>query len=273
MNKQTLKNKFEILKTFASMLENSSLVEIHRQNDIILCFCKDNSEPWWNYALINRIISNEELNYIESFFKKKSRYTSIYFSDDEANKPIPDFLKGNGYELAAKDSWLFWNKESPADQKDIIEIKNNSDFEKWIETFIKSYPKDDPKNPYGEQIQFAEVLKRAWFNKKTENDKHYLAFKNKQPVATAMLSNFNKMGYISSVGSIPSVRGEGYGKKISLHCVKESIKAGNKHHFLATEKGHYPYEFYQRVGFEPEFIAFLYSKNDHDRKQGGKQKT
>lgn len=142
----------------------------------------------------------------------------------------------------------------------IIEVETNEDFEKWIETFIKSYPKDDPQNPYGEQAEFAEVLKKARHENKENNEKYYLLFDKDKPVATAILASYDNMGWIYGVGSIPSARGKGFGKKISLHCVKESIKLKNKHHCLATEKGHYPYEFYKKIGFTPEFVAFLYSK-------------
>lgn len=243
------------------MLSDSLISEIHTHDDIIMTFCEDNSEVWWNYALTNHIVSNEELNYIEDFFKKRNRLPSVYFSDDEKNKPLVDFLNNKGYKISAKDSWLFWNKESPnIDSEGVIEVDDNADFEKWINTFVKSYPKDDPKNPYGEQSKFAEVLKKSWYDKKTKNDNYYLLLEDNKPVATAILTNYNKMGYISGVGSIPSVRGKGFGKKISLHCVNESIRLGNKHHFLATEKGDYPYEFYQRIGFEPQFVAYLYTK-------------
>ena len=125
---------------------------------------------------------------------------------------------------------------------------------------IESYPENDPKNPYGDQVEFSKALKKSWYERKKSYDTLYLLFENNKPVATAILTNYKDIGYITAVGSIPSVRGKGFGKKISLYCVQESFKLKNKSHFLVTEKGDYPYEFYKRIGFEPEFTALLYSK-------------
>ncbi len=254
-------NKFDILKKFPYMHKNNPVSEIKINNNIILTFSKDDSELWWNYALINNTISNDELDYIETFFKKRNRFPSIYFSEGKKSKLIINFLKKNGYELTAQDSWLFWNKKSPTiDGKDIIKIKTDIEFEKFIGTYIESYPKDDPKNSYGDQTEFAKALKKSWYDKKKSYDTHYLLFGNNKPIATAILTNYQKIGYLTAIGSIPSVRGEGYGKKISLYCVQESFKLKNKYHFLVTEKGSYPYEFYQRIGFEPQFVVYLYTK-------------
>jgi len=46
----------------------------------------------------------------------------------------------------------------------------------------------------------------------------------------------------------------------TLHCVKQSIEKGHNYHFLATEEGHYPHEFYQRIGFKTKFTAIDYAK-------------
>ena len=254
-------DKSEMLKAFPYMHKNNPVSEIKNNNNVIMVFTKDDSELWWNYALINNVISNDELDYIENFFKKRDRLPSIYFSEGKKSKLIINFLKKKGYELTAQDSWLFWNKKSPIiDSKEITKIETDIEFEEWIRTYIKSYPKEDPKNPYGDQTEFAEALKKSWYGRKKSYDTHYLSFKNNKPVATAILTNYKKIGYLTSIGSIPSVRGEGYGKKISLYCVQNSIGLGNKHHFLVTEKGDYPYEFYKRIGFEPEFVAYLYTK-------------
>jgi hypothetical protein len=58
-----------------------------------------------------------------------------------------------------------------------------------------------------------------------------------------------------------SVRGEGFGKAVSLYAVDQSIKNGNTLHCLATEAGHYPYEFYKRIGFVPKFTAIALTKS------------
>lgn len=254
-------DKYKILKTFADIHRDSPLSKVIVKDKITYIYCDNNSEFWWNYALVDHIISDNELKEIEEYFISKDRRSSIYFSDDEKNMPLKNILQKKGYKIVAKDVWLFWDKPAPEiEDSNIVEIINNKDFEKWINTFIESYPKNDPKNPYGEQTEFSEVLKKSWQAKSDNNDKYYLLYNKQIPVATAILTSHNKMGYISAVGSIPSVRGKGFGKKISLHCVKESFKQKNKYHFLATEKGDYPHDFYQRIGFEPKFTSYLFTK-------------
>ncbi len=256
-------DKYKALKTFIEMHKNSMLSETTAKGKITYEYCSDNPELWWNYALIDHVISNNELKEIEKYFVSKNRQPSIYFSDDEKNMPLEKILQKEGYNITSKDVWLFWDKPTPElKDSDIIEIKNNEDFEKWIKTYIKSYPEDDPKNPYGEQTGFAKVLRKSWYAQNNSKDKYYLLYDEGNPVATAILTNCNKMGYISSVGSIPSVRGKGFGKKISLHCVKESFKQRNKRHFLITEKGDHPYDFYQRIGFKPKFSSCLFTKSE-----------
>jgi ribosomal protein S18 acetylase RimI-like enzyme len=242
------------------MNSGTFFTEVEENEKIILAYCKLNSEVWWNFAFLKNPISKDELQSISNFFKKRKRAVTIYFPEDGRYEQISAMLLNKGYNLSSNDYWMFWNKEIPKfKDKDIIEVKSDIDFEKWIKTFIKSYPKDDPKNPYGEQREFAEVIKKVWYERKSKNDKYFLAFDSQEPVAVGILTSYNGMGYVSGVGTIPSVRGNGFVKKISLHCIKESFKQGNKAHFLVTEKGHFPFEFYKRIGFKPEFIASYYT--------------
>ena len=104
----------------------------------------------------------------------------------------------------------------------------------------------------------SKLLKKLWNEKKTKKDRYFIANdENNNPVAVGILTSHNNLGYISGIGSIPLVRGKGYGKMISLHCINKSIKAGNKLHFLVTEKGNYPYDFYKKIGFRPVFESYL----------------
>ena len=248
-------------------MNSKFLTKIKETENVILTYCRDNSDVWWNFAFLKKLITDDELQKIEDFFKKVDKKPTIYFLDDEKYKEISKSLLNKRYEISSKDYWMFWNKDIPSvDETDIIEVKSNEEFEKWIETFIKSYPKDDPQNPYGEQTQFANIIRKAWNEKKTKEDKYFLVLDNKTPVAVGILTNYNGMGYISGIGAIPSFRGKGFGKRISLYCVKKSFEQGNKIHFLATEKGHYPFNFYERIGFKPEFIATYYTKQLQENK-------
>ena len=250
--------KYEILETFTYM--QKGLLEIERKDDILLAFCEGSTEQWWNYGLLRTPISEGRLKLIEKYFLERKRKSSVYFTEDLKDGMI-ELLQKRGYAVTSKDSWMFWNRSIPnIDSKGIIKVSSDEDFSVWIETFLKSYPKDDPKNPYGEQDTFANVLKKNWNEKRTQGDVYYTVIHKNKPVAVGCLTTRNNMGYISAIGSIPEARGKGFGKKITLFCVQESFSKGNKMHFLATEKGDFPYEFYNRIGFDTDFVAYVYTK-------------
>ena len=254
-------DKQDILRSFVSM-NSDFFEEIDEDDKMIFSYCKNNSEIWWNFALLKKSINSEDIKLIDNFFYSRNRSPTIYLSDEDTFENSINLILKEGYKLSSKDSWMFWEDEVPEiNDKDIIEVQSEEDFEEWINTFIKSYPKDDPKNPYGDQSEFAEILKEKWKEGKIKKDKYFLAFKENFPVAVGILTNYDNKGYISGIGSIPCVRGKGFGKKISLYCVKKSFEQGNKIHFLATEKGDYPFEFYKRIGFTPKFTASYYTKN------------
>lgn len=251
-------NKLDILKSF---IYDGITTKIKENDDNIFVYTKENPEPWWNFVFFKRNLEKKYFKIVKSFFEKKKRQSSIYLFDDLKNKENESILKKENYKLVTKDSYLFWdNKKTKIDESKIIEVKTNKEFNIWIKTFIKSYPKDDPKNPYGEQKVFSKLLLKRWKENKMNNNKYFIAFENKKPASVGILTSYNKQGYLSGIGSIPSARGNGFGKLITLHCINESLKLGNKHHFLITEKGHYPFNFYKRIGFKEKFVAYLYSK-------------
>lgn len=104
-------DKFEILKTFISMHKGTLINEVKVGEGIILTYCKD-PDIWWNFALVNHVLSNNELEYIEKFFKTKNRKSTIYFTDDISMEPLISLLEDKGYEQNSKDSWLFWNRDT-----------------------------------------------------------------------------------------------------------------------------------------------------------------
>lgn len=243
------------------MFDGKFISEVKETENIIYAYSEVNPEDWWNFALLKKPIKKEEITLIEDFFKKRKRKSAIYFHDGSEFEKVKLILGYRDYNVSAKDYWMFWENGIPKiDDQGIKEVKTDDDFDVWFETFIKSYQKDDPQNPYGEQTDFALLLKKLWRERKTRGEKYFLAFDEDKPVAVGILMSYDKKGYIYSIGSIPSVRGKGFGKKISLYCIKESFRQGNKFHFLATEKGGYPFAFYERIGFNPEFVSYLYTK-------------
>lgn len=84
-----------------------------------------------------------------------------------------------------------------------------------------------------------------------------------QPVAVATLTNYRSLGYVSNVGSLPEVRGQGFGKTITNACIHKSLQNNNDTHFFVTEEGTNPHNFYLSLGFEHRFSALLFEKTNN----------
>ncbi len=180
-------------------------------------------------------------------------------------KQFSQGLEACHYSKKWQDDWQFWpGEEMPAYIHDVCKVQTSSELEAYVDVFDECYQKDDPQNPYGELGAYKDDARRAWLaHRSTEPGRlnYYMVYKAGEPVAVSALTNYHGIGYISNVGSLSSVRGEGFGKAATLHAVKQSILRGNSAHCLATEKNKYPNEFYRRIGFVSRFLAVGYSQN------------
>ncbi len=227
-------------------------------------YCAEDDSAFWNQALVNRLLTIEEIKIIESTLQKLNRKSTIYYE----NKPVFDsltaLLKANHYSFSFEDSWLFHlggNIDSSR-FKQVKKIVTERDLEVFLKTFDTCYQKDDPQNAYGELGNYLKIAKFSWEKHHQSNRvEYFICFEKSEPVAVSSLTNYGEIGYISNVGSLKKVRGQGFGKLATLYCVDVSKKNGNVYHCLATEEGTYPHEFYQRIGFEKKFSAIGYTKH------------
>lgn len=221
-------------------------------------FCETDRTTFWNYALTNQVLNQEELTEIEEKMKVLKRKPAVYFENKKELEPLVKMLLANNFKKDYEDSWMFYRGgEVNSDRFNAVKkVENEEDLEVFLKTFDKCYQEDDSQNPYGGLGDYLKVAKEAWKNHHGINRvEYFIGFKENLPVAVATLNNYEKIGYISNVGSIKEVRGEGFGKLITLYCVKASQEHGNITHCLATEEGTYPNEFYKRIGFETLFTA------------------
>ena len=227
-------------------------------------YCQADPSPFWNLALVNSVLPSTQLSQIEETLKHHNRKPSVYFESREELSRLVTLLQDSGYQKINEDSWMFYNLQS-VDQthfKTVKKVTTESELIIFLETFNSCYQKNDPQNPYGELGNYLKVAKNAW-NKysKTGRLNYYIIYKNDQPVAVSTLNSYLSIGYISNVGSLRSVRGEGFGKAATLFCVQESTSLGNSVHCLATEESTYPNQFYRNIGFKTKFLAPLYVKS------------
>lgn len=227
-------------------------------------YCKTYDSSVFNFALINNPISDQEINHIERELKDLSRKPAIYFEKSDKFVQFSNHLSEIAYKKEWEDSWMFHDGLNIDNSKfDLVKkVTNNEELEIYLETFNNCYQKDDPQNPYGELGGYIDVARNSWkVLHESEKVEYFIAYKNEKPVAVSTLTNFAGIGYISNVGSLREVRGDGFGKLVTLYTVNKSKKNGNQEHCLATEEGQYPNEFYKRIGFKTRFTAVGFVKN------------
>lgn len=218
---------------------------------------------FWNLALVNDLLSKPQIEQVEEMFARQNRKSTFYFENRDDLKPLISALEQNGYKKGYEDSWQFWKGgEIDSSRFEIVKKVNSEEMlREFLTTFDMCYQKGDPQNPYGELGEYLKVAEAVWHkHNKSGRLQYFIIYKDSKPVAVSTLTNFEGIGYISNVGSLREVRGEGFGKLATLYCVSQSIKNGNQEHCLATEEGAYPNEFYKRIGFEIRFTAVGYTK-------------
>jgi hypothetical protein len=252
---------FEIMNVFLDIFRDTMFSEITAFPFGRILFSQSEQSPFWNYALVDKVLNEKELMGIEENLTSRYRKPMIYFESRPELVILKEHLLARGYSLFSEDSWMFYENTWPLAVdtntfSSVRRVESEAELKVWIETMDKSYVVNDPQNPYGPIGTYAALAERAWkANHKEGVFDYFIAFKDDKPVAVATLTQKGALGYISNVGSLPEVRGEGYGKLITLFCVNESLLAKNTDTFLATEEGTYPNVFYKKIGFKTRFTG------------------
>lgn len=236
--------------------------EITKYHNTISCFSQFDPPPYWNYTYITTPPSMEDLSYLETYWQRRNRAMTFYFENTPENKNIKSFLSSHKFSHHFEDSWMFYEGKilDKTHFESIKEVRNEKDLADFIYAFDNSYQEGDPQNAYGRLNDYLPLSEQAWRkHKDTDKLHYYVAYKDGKPVAVSALTLYKDIGYLSNIGSLPSARGQGYGKAVTLFAVKESVKRGHHHHVLATEQGTYANDFYQRLGFKTHFSAVAFT--------------
>lgn len=264
MNMNNNSNNFSFLQKYQQLQNFIMYDELIDLGYAVIGYSYTDSSTFWNNALTDQVLNDEEITKIEERFKLLGRKSTFFFEHSDKLKKLTEKLELKQYKKGYEDCWQFWQGEE-IDKKhfDLIKkVSTSEELEIFLEVFNNCYQKDDPQNPYGELGNYLKAAKYAWDrHHQTDRIEYFIVYKDSKPVSVSTLTNFKGIGYISNVGSLREVRGEGFGKAATLYCVSKSMNNGNTEHCLATEEGHYPNLFYQRIGFAPRFVAFGYTKN------------
>ncbi len=255
-------NSKDFLKKYFEFQKGTAFDGLKELGFGFLVSSKTDDSFYWNNCFVEKEITELNIQKIEKIMSLIKRNPCFYLlNDDYKNIKL---LEKENYEKEATDQWMFFSDNFDIrDFSNYKKVKNLDDLDIFLETFNQCYQKNDSQNPYGELGGYIDTAKKAWVTKSKNDQLEYFIFynENNKPVAVSSLTNFKGIGYISNVGSLQEVRGLGFGKKATLFCINQSILNHNKTHCLATEKGHYPYEFYKRLGFKDKFSASFYLKH------------
>lgn len=254
---------YRFLQTYVELQQDIMFDEILDLDFAKVCFSKLDPSPFWNNALVNTVLTDEQINQAELKLNELGRKPAFYFENRADLQPLSALLAQKGYKQNAEDSLMFHLGENIDESRfeQVRKVTTEKELEIYIKTFDQCFQKDDPQNPYGELGEYLEACRSAWKKHHVTNKiEYFIVYKEDDPVAVSTLTNHKNLGYISNVGSLRSVRGEGFGKLATMYCVAQSKKNGNTVHSIATEEGTYPNQFYKNIGFETKFTSKLMVK-------------
>lgn len=229
----------------------------------MLSYAEHDDDIYWNFAHPNTGLTHAQIAEIELQFQALGRKPTFYYHNHLSQDVLTDTLFATGYQKSFEDMWMFWNNESVDTKRFnmVRSVETDDELQIFLDTMDSCYLADDPLNPYGVLGPYLDAARGAWQrNHGSGKLRYFMMYDGERPVSVAALTVQDGIGYISNVGSLPEVRGQGYGKAITLFCVDQSMRHGNIYHCLATEAGHYPYDFYTKLGFIKQFSAVGYTK-------------
>ncbi len=260
---KTIMNNFEFLKKYQQLQHTIMFDEFIELGFTTVGYCGGDASVFWNFSLVNQILTENQLSKIEETMYALNRQPAVCFENRKDIRSIIHLLKEHDYKFEFEDSWMFYSREDIDTSRfgQVKKVTNEPELEIFLKTFNACYQKNDPQNVYGELGDYLSVAERVW-RRHYQNDRleYFIVCKGNKPVAVSTLTNYEKIGYISNVGSLQEVRGQGFGKIASLFCVEQSKRNGNTEHCLATEEGTYANEFYKWIGFDTRFSAVCYAK-------------
>ena len=256
---------YNILEKFLNIQETTMFSKSIKLDFAKIIYNDTDTTPFWNYALTPRPLDKNEIATVAKKLESLNRKSAFYFENADLFVPFIDALKNDGYQMNNDDSWMFYEGKTvqTIGFNKVKRVESIEDLKIWLSTFDKCYQENDPQNPYGELGSYVDLARHAWErNNAVGKFEYFTAYNKNTPVAVATLTREKDLEYISNIGSLQDVRGQGYGKLITLFCIHQAQKRDSKHICLATEEGTYPNEFYKKLGFKTRFTAQCYVKDN-----------
>lgn len=252
----------DFLKQYYYLQKDIMFTSLEQKPYGLLATSSEDNHPFWNNAYSETEIDAPTLQSIQSDLQNIGRQPSIYF-ELEGNDTKIKLLEQQGYLRQTTEAWMFYEHTylDTSSFNNVKKVETIQELEKYLQTFNACYRIDDPNNPYGELGSYLKATENAWHRcAKDGKLEYYLVVIDNTPVAVSALTTHQKIGYISNVGSLTTVRGKGYGKTATFYAIYQSIKKGNRFHCLTTEIETNPNQFYKNLGMTTKFLTACYTK-------------
>jgi len=113
---------FEFLQKYQQLQYSVMYDEIKDLDFAKVGYCKGDDSSFWNLALVNKLLSEEELTKIEDYLISLKRKPSVYFEDREDLQELASFLQSKNYKWDYADSWMFY-KDNPIDTSRFNQVR------------------------------------------------------------------------------------------------------------------------------------------------------
>jgi ribosomal protein S18 acetylase RimI-like enzyme len=85
---------------------------------------------------------------------------------------------------------------------------------------------------------------------RTANGRWFAAPPDEAPGAACVLYELDSVGQVETVGTLPERRGQGLASAVVLAAVEASHRAGHELTFIVAEADNWPWQLYERLGFD-----------------------
>lgn len=183
----------------------------------------------------------------------------IYDKRDEVFDP-------NIYECVSNEVWQIYTDFENVQNiftncKFNITLENTTDMELFSNEMYDSYVTGDDDDPYGDlDLAYKEAYKN--FKKNSDRiEQDFFIIKNKNEVVCVVQDAYDEEIFgIYCLAIKSSYRNKGIGKEVIKQLLKRCKELNKKIAFLQTEKGFYPEQIYNKLGFKEICTEYYYKK-------------
>src|SRR5689334_15234314 len=103
---------YQFLQTYVELQKDIMFDELFDLNFATVCYSQNDSASFWNNALVNTVLTREQIEQVAAKLSGLERKPAFYFEGSSDLEPLSSFLKDLGYSQEADDSFMFHDGEN-----------------------------------------------------------------------------------------------------------------------------------------------------------------